>query len=97
MQPRKISVRRCTGCGEGRPKKELVRIVRSPEGEISLDLTGKKPGRGAYICPKTACMNKARKAKRLENAFGTQIPPEVYELLEQQVAAAEQEAGHAEN
>ena len=91
MQPRKIPVRRCTGCGEGRPKKELVRI------EISLDLTGKKPGRGAYICPKTACMNKARKAKRLENAFGTQIPPEVYELLEQQVAAAEQEAGHAEN
>ena len=90
-------MRRCTGCGEGRPKKELVRIVRSPEGEISLDLTGKKPGRGAYICPKTACMNKARKAKRLENAFGTQIPPEVYELLEQQVAAAEQEAGHAEN
>ena len=97
MQPRKIPVRRCTGCGEDRPKKELVRIVRSPEGEISLDLTGKKPGRGAYICPKTACMNKARKAKRLENAFGTQIPPEVYELLEQQVAAAEQEAGHAEN
>ena len=97
MQPRKIPVRRCPGCGEGRPKKELVRIVRSPEGEISLDLTGKKPGRGAYICPKTACMNKARKAKRLENAFGTQIPPEVYELLEQQVAAAEQEAGHAEN
>ena len=97
MQTRKIPVRRCTGCGEGRPKKELVRIVRSPEGEISLDLTGKKPGRGAYICPKTACMNKARKAKRLENAFGTQIPPEVYELLEQQVAAAEQEAGHAEN
>lgn len=97
MQPRKIPVRRCIGCGEGRPKKELVRIVRSPEGEISLDLTGKKPGRGAYICPKTACMNKARKAKRLENAFGTQIPPEVYELLEQQVAAAEQEAGHAEN
>lgn len=97
MQPRKIPVRRCTGCGEGRPKKELVRIVRSPEGEISLDLTGKKPGRGAYICPKTACMNKARKAKRLENAFGIQIPPEVYELLEQQVAAAEQEAGHAEN
>ena len=90
-------MRRCTGCGEGRPKNELVRIVRSPEGEISLDLTGKKPGRGAYICPKTACMNKARKAKRLENAFGTQIPPEVYELLEQQVAAAEQEAGHAEN
>ena len=97
MQPRKIPVRRCTGCGKGRPIKELVRIVRSPEGEISLDLTGKKPGRGAYICPKTACMNKARKAKRLENAFGTQIPPEVYELLEQQVAAAEQEAGHAEN
>ena len=96
MQPRKIPVRRCTGCGEGRPKKELVRIVRSPEGEISLDLTGKKPGRGAYICPKTTCLNKARKAKRLENAFGAQIPAEVYESLERQVAAAEQEADHAE-
>ena len=97
LKPKKIPQRQCVGCRTMKNKKDLIRVVKSPEGEISLDLTGKKPGRGAYICPKTACMNKARKAKRLENAFGTQIPPEVYELLEQQVAAAEQEAGHAEN
>lgn len=90
MQPRKVPIRRCTGCGEGKPKKELVRIVRNQEGEISLDLTGKKPGRGAYICANAACLAKARKARRLENAFGTQIPPQVYELLEQQIAVAEQ-------
>lgn len=90
MQPRKVPIRRCTGCGEGKPKKELVRIVRNQEGEISLDLTGKKPGRGAYICANAACLAKARKARRLENAFGTQIPSQVYELLEQQIAVAEQ-------
>ena len=62
MQTRKVPIRRCVGCGEGKPKKELVRVVRSPEGEISLDTTGKKPGRGAYICPDPACLAKARKA-----------------------------------
>lgn len=86
MQPKKVPVRRCVGCGEGKPKKELVRVVRSPEGEVSLDTTGKKPGRGAYLCPDPACLAKARKAKRLERAFEQPIPPEVYEILEEQLA-----------
>ncbi len=82
MQPRKIPVRRCCGCGEGRPKKELVRVVRSPEGEVSLDLTGRKAGRGAYLCPNAACLAKAQKKKSLERALGQSIPPEVYEAME---------------
>ena len=65
-----------------KPKKELVRIVKSPEGEISLDLTGKKNGRGAYICKSCECLAKARKAKRLEKALETQIPENVYDDIE---------------
>ena len=86
MQPRKIPIRRCCGCGEGKPKKELVRIVRSPGGEVSLDLTGKKAGRGAYLCPSAACLAKARKKKSLERALETGIPPEVYGAMEAQLA-----------
>lgn len=86
MPPRKIPVRRCCGCGEGKPKKELVRIVRSPEGEVSLDLTGKKAGRGAYLCPSAACLAKARKKKSLERALAVAIPPEVYEAMEASLA-----------
>lgn len=89
MQPRKVPIRRCSGCGEGKPKKELVRVVRAADGAISLDLTGKKPGRGAYICPNPACLAKARKAKRLERALDTQIPPEVYESIEREIEGAE--------
>ena len=63
MQPKKIPVRRCSGCGEGKPKKELVRVVRSAEGEISLDLTGKKSGRGAYNCPIPRMFGKGKKSK----------------------------------
>ena len=66
-------------------KKDLIRAVRSPEGEISLDFKGKKPGRGAYVCPDPACLAKARKSKALERAFETAIPAEVYALLEQQM------------
>ena len=86
MQPRKIPVRRCCGCGEGKPKKELVRVVRPAEGEVSLDLTGKKAGRGAYLCHDPACLAKARKKKSLERALSVSIPPEVYEALEAQLA-----------
>lgn len=85
MQPKKVPVRRCSGCGEGKPKKELVRVVRSAEGVISLDLTGKKAGRGAYLCPNPACLAKARKAKRLERSFGCAVPEEVYAQLEEQL------------
>ncbi len=87
MVTKKIPVRRCVGCNEGKPKKELVRIVRSAEGEISVDLTGKKSGRGAYLCPKAACLAKAQKAKRLERAFDCAIPDEVYVRLAQEIEA----------
>lgn len=85
MQQKKIPMRKCTGCNEMKPKKELVRIVRSPEGEISMDLTGKKSGRGAYICKDIKCLNAAKKAKRLERAFECTVPEEVYERLEGEI------------
>lgn len=66
-------------------KKDLIRVVRSPEGEISLDFKGKQPGRGAYVCPRSECLRKARKSRALERAFSMQIPPEVYEQLEEQM------------
>ena len=88
MQQRKIPLRRCLGCNESKPKKELVRVVRNPAGEISLDLVGKKPGRGAYVCPSVQCLAKARKAKRIERALDTPIPPEVYDAMEQQMKEA---------
>ena len=77
----------CTGCGEMKPKKELVRVVRSKEGEISLDLTGKKAGRGAYVCPSADCLKKARKARRIERSFQCRIPDEVYDAMEREMAA----------
>ncbi len=82
---KKIPLRKCSGCGEMRSKRELIRVVRSPEGEISLDATGRKPGRGAYVCPAADCLRQARKAKRLERAFACAIPPAVYEQLEQEL------------
>ena len=89
MQTKKIPVRMCSGCGQHFPKKELVRVVRSPQGEISVDLTGKKSGRGAYICQNVECLRKARKAKRLERALGCQIPDEVYGRLEEELSGSE--------
>lgn len=80
--PKVIPVRKCCGCGEGKAKNQLIRVVRSASGEVSLDTTGKKPGRGAYICPNPACLTKARKAKRFERSFECPIPAEVYEALE---------------
>ena len=81
MAERKIPLRKCIGCNEMKDKRELVRIVRNKEGEISVDLTGKKPGRGAYICKGIDCLNKAQKAKRLERAFSTAIEAEIYDTL----------------
>lgn len=78
---KKVPMRKCLGCNEMKPKRELVRIVRSPEGEISIDLSGKKNGRGAYICPRVDCLAALKKTKRLEKAFETKIPDEIYELL----------------
>lgn len=84
---KKIPMRQCLGCREMKPKRELIRVVRSPEGEISLDFKGKSPGRGAYICPAPACLKQAIKAKVLERAFSTQIPEAVYEKLNEEMEA----------
>ena len=83
--PKKIPLRQCVGCREMKPKKELIRVVRSPEGAVSLDFRGKLPGRGAYVCPDSACLARARKARALERAFDTALPPEVYTALEEQM------------
>ncbi len=83
MQQKRTPLRKCTGCGEMKPKKELVRIVKDPEGAISLDRTGKKAGRGAYFCPDEACLAAAKKARRLEKAFSCQIPDAVYRQMEE--------------
>ena len=83
--PKKIPMRMCTGCAAHRPKKELVRVVRTPDGTIELYLTGKKSGRGAYLCPDPACLARARKSKALERAFSAPIPAEVYKGLEAQM------------
>ena len=85
MQQKRIPMRKCTGCNEMKPKKELVRVVKSPEGEISLDLTGKKSGRGAYICRSMDCLRAARKARRLERAFACTIPDDVYDAMEREL------------
>lgn len=85
MREKKVPLRKCSGCGEMKPKKELIRVVRSPEGEISLDLTGRKAGRGAYICHSIDCLKTARKAKRLERSFACAIPPEIYDRMEEEL------------
>lgn len=77
MKQRKIPLRKCTGCQEMKNKKELVRIVRNDEGEFSVDFTGKKPGRGAYVCPNEECLLKAHKSKGLERSFKSAVPAEV--------------------
>ena len=90
--PKSIPQRQCVGCREMKEKKALLRIVRTPEGEILLDSTGKKSGRGAYVCPDPACLKKARKNRSLERAFDTAIPPEVYDALEaQRIAISEKQ------
>lgn len=94
MKQRKIPQRKCLGCGEMFNKSELVRVVKSKvkdatdeQYEISLDLTGKKSGRGAYVCKKSECLNKARKAKRIERSLDCVIPDEVYDRMEQELIA----------
>ena len=86
---KKIPTRRCTGCGEHFPKVQLIRVVRDPEGNISLDKTGKKSGRGAYICKSLSCFKKARQKKRLEASLECAIPEEVYDVMEEELSADE--------
>lgn len=83
--PKKIPIRQCLGCREHKPKNELIRVVRSPDGEVSLDFRGKKPGRGAYVCPNAGCLAKVRKSRALERAFSAPLPAEVWEALEAQL------------
>ena len=96
MIQKRVPLRMCAGCGEMKPKKELVRVVKAPEvkddsgqgigpGEISLDLTGRKPGRGAYVCKDINCLRAARKSKRFERVFSCPIPAEVYDRLEEEI------------
>ena len=82
---RKIPTRRCTGCGEHFPKNTLIRVLRTPEGEVILDLTGKKSGRGAYICKNIACLKKARKSRRIESSLECSISEEIYEKMEEEL------------
>ena len=82
---KKIPQRQCMGCRERKEKREMIRVVRSPEGAISLDFRGKAPGRGAYICPKMDCLKRAIKAKSLERSLDTAIPEEIYARLEQEM------------
>ena len=86
QQPKKIPQRQCVGCREKKEKRELIRVVKSPEGVVSLDFRGKKPGRGAYVCPSADCLKRARKTRALERVFSAPIPPEVYDALEQEMA-----------
>lgn len=81
------------GCREMRDKKSLLRVVKSPEGDVSLDFKGKKPGRGAYVCPDPACLKRARKTRALERALSVSIPPEVYDAMEAEISAAVQPEG----
>lgn len=82
MLQKKIPMRQCLGCRTMFPKRELIRVVRSPEGRLSLDFKGKAPGRGAYLCPNPDCLKKARKSRAIERAFSVSVPEEVYEALE---------------
>ena len=89
---KKLPQRQCVGCRERKEKRELIRVVRSPEGGISLDFKGKKPGRGAYLCPDPDCLTKAKKKKALERCFEQPVPAEVYDALAAQLADVEKEA-----
>lgn len=84
---KKVPERQCLGCNEHKPKRELLRVVRSPEGVVSLDFTGKKNGRGAYICRDIKCLKKARKSRRLDHNLGCEIPETVYDAMEAELLA----------
>ena len=86
---KKIPQRQCVGCREMKEKKTLLRVVKSPEGAVSLDFGGKKPGRGAYVCRDVECLRKARKSRALERALEVAIPPEVYDAMEAELGGAQ--------
>lgn len=88
MKTKREVKRMCVGCGEMFDKKELIRVVKSPQGEVSLDLTGKKNGRGAYVCNNPECLKKARKRKSIERSFSMKIEDEVYDNMEEEIENA---------
>jgi len=85
MKQKKLPLRRCTGCHEMKIKKEMLRVVKSPEGDFSIDFTSKKSGRGAYVCPDPECFKNAYKTKGLDKSFGAAVPAEVYERLKEEI------------
>jgi len=85
MKPRKIPLRKCTGCQEMKNKKDLIRVVRDDLGKFSLDFSGKKSGRGAYVCPNTECIEKAAKNRGFERSFKSSVPKEIYETLKNEL------------
>lgn len=89
--PKKIPMRQCLGCREMKPKKELTRVVRAPDGTVSIDSQGKSPGRGAYVCPNTICLQKALRSKALDRSLEVEIPQEIYETLIAQMEASQNE------
>ncbi len=86
MKPKKIPLRMCVGCRESKPKRELIRVVRGPDGSVSMDPVGKKPGRGAYVCRQQSCLARAIKQKQLERQLETQLTEEVAEALKTELA-----------
>ena len=86
---KKVPLRQCIGCGEMKGKKEMMRVIKTAEGDISLDITGKKNGRGAYLCMQKECLQKARKNKGLERSFKMSIPEEIYDTLDKEFEAIE--------
>ena len=86
---KKVPLRQCVGCGEMKGKRDMIRVLKTPENEISLDVTGKKNGRGAYVCKSRECLLKARKNKGLERSFKMSIPNEVYDTLEEEIEKLE--------
>ena len=90
MSMKKVPLRQCIGCGEMKSKREMIRVIKTPEDEILLDATGRKNGRGAYLCQAMECLKKAVKSKGLERSFKMAIPPEVYQALEKEMEKLEQ-------
>ncbi|MEE1009402.1 MAG: YlxR family protein [Agathobacter sp.] len=86
MANKKVPMRQCVGCAEMKSKREMIRVIKTPENEVVLDSTGKKNGRGAYVCPNLECLKKARKSKGIERAFKMAIPNDVYEKLEKEMS-----------
>lgn len=93
MKRKKVPMRKCLGCQESKPQKELIRIVRTPEGTLCVDATGKMNGRGAYICPSAECLANAKKSKRLEYQFKMDIGDELFEQLDSKIAEFKEKIG----